>query len=210
MKEKKFVILGAQASGKGTQAEILGKKLKIPVIGMGDLLRAEGKRKTARGRLINSIINVGGFVPFEITNNLIEREIARVGRRGFIIDGYPRHMIQARFLNELVPEIRIIFIKISDKEAKKRISSRRICAKCGKIFNLITDRPKKNGLCDFCGGRLILRDDDKPRAINRRLRFFHKETEPVLKFFSARGRVIEVNGEQPIKKVAREIFKKIR
>ena len=211
MKHKKFVVLGAQASGKGTQAEILSKKFKIPIIGMGALLRAESRRKTPRGRLIHSIIRTGKFVPFQITNKLIKNQISRpAARRGFVIDGYPRHIVQAKFLSQIAPGIRVILIKISDTEAKKRIAGRRVCAKCGDIYNLIADVPKKRGVCNSCGGRLVLREDDQPKIVKARLKLFHQETEPVLKYFARRGELIEAGGAKTIAEVAREINKKIK
>jgi len=210
MKNKKFVILGAQASGKGTQAEILSKRLKIPIFGMGEMLHAEGERETPRGRKIRAIIRRGGFVPFAITNELIKKRVAGPkARRGFIIDGYPRHIVQARFLNRLVSDIRVIYIKIFDKEAKRRISGRRVCGKCGEIYNLTVKPPKRKGLCDSCGGRLVTREDDKPKAIRTRLGLFHRETEPVIKYFARLGKLVEIDGKQSIEGVAKEIEKKL-
>jgi len=210
MQKNQFVILGAQASGKGTQAGLLGKKLKIPVISMGDLLRAESECQTRRGRIIKSIMRAGKFVPVEITNEIIKEGLSEPKtKRGFIIDGYPRQIAQAKFLGQLVPDVRAILIKISDKEAKKRIAGRRICEKCEENYNLISKPPKKRGTCDLCGGRLIQRHDDRPKIVARRLKLFHKETEPVLNYFRRQNKLIEIDGEKSIADVARELLRKV-
>lgn len=210
MKHTKFIILGIQASGKGTQAAILSKKLGIPTVSMGDKLRAERKLDTPRGKLIRSLIDEGKFVPNEISNGIAKDYIeSPEAKGGFILDGYPRTIEQARFLDSLVPHIRAIIINISDDEARKRLVNRRICSKCGTNFNLISLPPKKEGVCDLCGGALIQRDDDKPGVIEDRLKKFHKETEPISDYYRQHKEFVEINGEQSVEDVAAEIEKKV-
>lgn len=210
MKHTKFIMLGIQASGKGTQAAILAKKLGIPTVSMGDKLRAERKLDTPRGKFIRSLIDEGKFVPDEISNGIAKDYIeSSEAQKGFILDGFPRTLRQAEFLDSLVPHIRAIIINISDDEARRRLVNRRVCSKCGANYNLIFQPPEQEGICDKCGGALIQRDDDRREIIEDRLGRFHEETEPISKYYKEREEFVEINGEQSVEDVAGEIEIKI-
>ena len=203
-------MLGIQASGKGTQAAFISKRLGIPTVSMGDKLRAERELPTPRGQLIRSLIDAGKFVPDEISNGIAKDYLESAeAERGFILDGYPRNLSQAKILDTLAPHIRAIVINISDDEARRRLLNRRVCSKCGANFNLLSQPPKKEGICDKCGSPLIERDDDQPGIIETRLRRYHEETEPIIAYYKKRGEFIEINGEQSVEDVAKEIEQKI-
>lgn len=197
----KLVLIGPQGSGKGTQAKLLSKKLKIPHISTGDLLR------NATGELrkeIDSYIVKGELYPDEKMLKLLETRIKKEDcKNGFILDGFPRNLKQARMLEKITKIDRVVEIYISDEEAVRRLSGRVACEKCGAGFNYITIPPKEKGKCDKCGGKLVQRDDDKEEAIRKRLKIYHEETEKILKHY----KTIRVNGEKSIEEVQKEILR---
>jgi adenylate kinase len=232
----KIVLIGPQGSGKGTQGKILSERLKIPTISMGDLLRnAEGELKDE----INKCMNEGILVPLHITDKLIENRLKESDcSDGFILDGYPRNLVQARSLNDISEIDRVVEISLSDEEAVRRLSGRVSCSKCGAIFNVVTNPSVKEGVCDDCGSELFQRDDDKPEAIMKRLEVYKNETEPVIGFYEgdgvegdgvgsggddkaessnedsesrppAREMVLRINGEQSISEISREIEERL-
>jgi len=197
----KLLFVGPQGSGKGTQAKIIAKKFGIPDISMGGLLRdAEGDIK----KEIDECINQGLLVPPEIAVAALKQRLERNDcKDGFILDGFPRSEEQVRLSERILNIDKVILIDISDEEAIRRISSRLNCKKCGAIFNSITMIPKQEGICDYCGGELFIRDDDKPEAIKKRLEIYHQETKPILKHYG----FIKVDGAQAIEKVNEDILK---
>ena len=199
----KLIFLGPQGSGKGTQAEIISENLGLCHVSTGDLLRATtGKLK----KIIDSYSLKGRLVPLEIVVKAIKTKLQDAScKNGFIFDGFPRNIEQAKELDEITKINMLVEIWISDEEAVKRISSRLNCRKCGEIFNTITNPPKKKNICDRCGGELFIREDDKPEAIRKRLEIYHKETEPLLKHYDS----AKINGEQPIPKVTDDILKEL-
>ncbi len=207
----KIAVFGSPGSGKGTQAEMLGKKYNLPVLAVGDIFRREIKTKTNLGKLIAALINQGELVPNEITNKIIMSELEQKKyRKGFILDGYPRNKEQLKIIEQLNTLTHAIELKVSDDEVIKRLSGRRICPKCGAIYHIKNKPPKKEGVCDACGSQLVVRDDDQPEAIKKRLETYHQETEPVLDYFFEKKKLIRVNGEQSIEKVFEEIVKKLK
>ena len=210
MQEKKFkiILLGAQGSGKGTQAEFLVDKLGIPLISVGKLLRDEIAAKTEIGNQIEDYMKKGQLVPNSIAHELAKQKLDKSEcKDGFVFDGFPRNRIQAKFLETITDITDVLEIYISDDEAVKRLSGRRTCAKCGDIYHLEFNPPKKEGVCDECGGELIIRDDDTEEAIRQRLKIYHEETEEVVEYFKEKGILKRVNGEQSIEKVKEEIFR---
>jgi adenylate kinase len=199
----KLIFLGPQGSGKGTQAEVISEKLGLCHVSTGDLLRsATGKLK----ELIESYTLKGQLAPADIVIKIIKEKLSKEEcQKGFILDGFPRNIEQAKELDKITKIDKAVEIWISDEEAVKRLSSRLNCRKCGSVFNLITNPPKKKGICDKCQGELFVREDDKPEAIRKRLEIYHKETEPLLKHYP----FVKINGKQLIQKVTENILKSL-
>ncbi|MFA4834096.1 MAG: adenylate kinase [Patescibacteria group bacterium] len=205
-KNKNIIIMGPQGSGKGTQADVLSQKLGIPHISTGDIFRENIKEKTALGEKIEEIVKTGELVPDEITNEVTKQRLLKEDtKNGFILDGFPRNLTQAEFLDK-VKEIGLVLeVWISDKEAIKRISQRRTCLKCQKVYHLIYNQPKNDEICDECGEKLIIREDDKPATIKRRLNLYHKETKPLLNYYKDKGIYKKIDGMPPIPEVTKQI-----
>ena len=204
-----MVVFGPQGSGKGTQAEIIAEDLHLPWISTGNIYRQHIQKRTDLGKIVEQFIKNGRLVPDDITNKLVaERLMELDARAGFVFDGYPRNIVQAKFLNEIVKIDVALEIAISDEEAVRRITGRRICS-CGMTYHVKYNPPKKEGVCDKCGRQLIHREDDTEPVIKERLAIYHHDTEPVLDMYLNQGVLIRINGEQRIKDVADEIVSKL-
>jgi adenylate kinase len=199
----RLIFIGVQGSGKGTQAEIISKKFSIAHISTGELLRnTKGKLK----KQIDRDMDKGELIPDRLIINILKQRIKEKDcKKGFIIDGFPRNIEQAQKLNKITYIDRVIEIHLSDKAAIKRLEARRICPKCGTNYNLVTSpKPKRKEICDKCGSILIKRKDDTKSAIKKRLKIYHEKTEPILVYY--KDKLFRINGEQEIKKVAKEII----
>jgi adenylate kinase len=205
-----IVLIGPQGAGKGTQSVILTKQLPIPVLSLGQLLRAETDRETGLGRDIARYIKDGERVPDDIIYHLIYDRLSEQDTdAGVIIDGYPRSVDQAETLDDIMTKLdrqvtHAFYIDISDEEAIRRLTGRRVCSnsRCGANYHVEFMPPKGDPeTCDVCGKPLKVRDDDNPEAIKRRLEIFHKDTAPLADFYSRRGLLHRFNGGQPIKEV---------
>jgi adenylate kinase len=216
---KIIVLLGRPGSGKGTQAKLLMEKFNLKWLGTGDLLRAEKKKKSFTGKNIGKIIDVGKRiltpVVFKLWMNKFEEFKKTPKLNGFILDGSPRSLFEAEMLEqafewyEWLEGKKIIYIDISPKEAIKRLTSRRMCKKCGKS----TIFPLKNielGKCDNCNGQLVSRNDDTVEGVKKRLAWFKTDVGPVINYYKKQGSLIEVNGEQSIENIHRDILKVIK
>lgn len=208
-----FIFFGPPGSGKGTQAEMVAKKYSIPRISTGDLLRDETKRKTKIGEEVEKIMARGKLVPEKIIKSLILNRINnKDAKKGFILDGYPRNMSQQNDLMRAISKeakVSAALINVSDKEIKNRLGGRRMCA-CGATYHLKYNPPKKKGICDLCGNKLFIREDDKPSVISDRLKLYHREIAPILKYWKKNGGLIKIDGEQSIWAVQRGILKKLK
>ncbi len=202
----KLIMLGPQGSGKGTQAKLLSEKFAIPHISTGDIFRENIKNKTELGKKALEYINKGKLVPDELVNEIVSSKIAHL--QGFILDGYPRKLSQAEFLESFSNIDYAIEISISDEAAIKRISGRRVCESCGATYSIYDEG--YTGKCLKCGSELKIRDDDKEEAVKKRLEIYHTETKPLLGFYSSKGILIKIDGEQPIEKVFEDILCRIR
>lgn len=202
-----YLFIGVQGSGKGTQAKMISKSLNIPHISTGDLLRATTGELRAE---IDSYITKGNLIPNELMLKILKERISRDDcQNGFLLDGYPRNIQQAKDLDAAGIKIDNAFnIEISDAEALKRIKGRWSCKKCGAGYNYATaPKPKQEGICDICGEPLSQRaDDSSDDAINQRLKTYHDEIGPVIKFYNT----TKINGEQSIEKVSEDIQKAIK
>ncbi|HDM43608.1 MAG TPA: adenylate kinase [Candidatus Woesearchaeota archaeon] len=207
-----IVFFGPPGSGKGTIASIVKKELGIPHISTGDLLREEVKKGTELGIKAKSYMDRGELVPDDLVLEVLKRRIEKPDcKNGFILDGYPRNVEQAKTLDRMFKIDYIFNFVLSEEEIIKRLSNRRVCPKCGAIYNLISMPPKTPGICDKCGAALIQRDDDKPQAIRERLEVYKKQTEPVLEYYG--DRVINISTEDGFtasKRASEQILKIIR
>jgi len=199
----RIVLLGAPGSGKGTQADMITKKYGFPRISTGDLLRDEVAAGTPLGDIAKRAMDRGKLVKDELVLEMVDNRIQQDDcRHGFVLDGFPRNILQAQKLEALdrAREV-VIEIFLEDDIVVKRLSSRRICSCCGAIYNLLVKVPEQTGICDACGGALIQRDDDKPEVIDERLNVYHGQTEPVVDYYRAKGVFHRVRGDDTVQSV---------
>ena len=184
-----LILLGAPGAGKGTQAEILCKKLGIPSISTGNILRAAIKDGTPTGLKAKSYMDAGQLVPDEVIIGIVGERLEQEDcRKGCILDGVPRTIAQAEAIEKAGIRIdAVIAIEISEEEILRRMSGRRVCEACGASYNVEAVPPKVEGICDNCGGKLIQREDDTPETVKARLAVYHRETEPLVDFYAERG-----------------------
>ena len=204
-----LIFLGAPGAGKGTQAEILSRELNIPTISTGNILRAAMKNGTPVGLKAKAFVEAGQLVPDDVIIGIVEERLAQDDcLNGYILDGVPRTIPQAEALEEKGIAIDYaLSIEISDDEIVKRMSGRRTCKECSQTFHIISNPPKKEGVCDFCGGELIVRKDDAPETVKARLSVYHAETEPLKAFYEARGKLKTVSNMPTIEETTDEIRK---
>ena len=185
----KLILLGAPGAGKGTQAEILCKKLGIPTISTGNILRAAIKDGTPTGMKAKSFIDAGQLVPDEVIIGIVSERLAQADcAGGYILDGVPRTIAQAEALERSgIAFDAVVSIEISEDEILRRMGGRRVCEACGSSYNVEAVPPRVEGICDNCGGKLIQRKDDTPETVRERLKVYHTETEPLVDFYAARG-----------------------
>lgn len=204
----KILIIGPQGSGKGTQANIISKKFNIPHVSTGDAFREMAAKQTPIGLKAKTFWEKGNLVPDDITNNLVKERLRQDDcNKGFILDGYPRTLEQAKELDKNAKIDKVIELKLSDDEAIKRISSRRTCQKCGEVYNVVSNPPKKKDVCDKCGGKLVQRDDDTVEKIKKRLETYHNQTKVILEHY--KSKVVSIDGSKGIDDISREIFSKL-
>lgn len=211
-----FIFFGPPGSGKGTQAEFLAKKINLPVISTGALLRQEIAGATVWGKQAKEQVASGRLVSDQLVEQIVGRRLSAPDTaKGFILDGYPRSAAQLRGLLTRLgenDEIWLVEIKVGDREVLNRLTGRRVCA-CGMSYHLVYKPPRVAGRCDDCGQKLALRDDDKPAVVKTRLAAYQQTAKPLLAYGERLGRLISINGEQPIPKVwsdlSKEITKKI-
>ena len=208
METHRYVIFGPQGSGKGTQAELLAAELNIPHIASGDLLRVEVARHTALGKRLADDINKGHLIPDKEAIALLTHELNRPEAiRGYVLDGFPRTLVQAYFLEEFAPPVRVIMLELNDEDAVKRLSGRRICSNCQTAYHLQYQPPKNEKKCDSCGGELITRADDSEAAVKARLAFYHSLTEPMADYYADLNKLIRLSALGTIYEVKVEIKK---
>ena len=200
MSELNLVLLGPPGSGKGTQGERLQKDFRLPYYATGDILRAAVRDGTELGVTAKEYMDRGDLVPDEVIVGLIAERVARSeAGDGFILDGFPRTNVQAEALDAKMDELgrkltAAVLIEVSDEEVVRRLGGRRTCVKEGHIFHLEFDPPKNEGICDICGARLEIREDDKPEVIRHRLDEYHSKTEPLVAYYEDKGLLRRVDG----------------
>ena len=203
----KLILLGAPGAGKGTQAEILNRLLEIPSIATGYILRAAMKNGTPVGLQAKSYVDAGKLVPDEVIIGIIRERLAQPDcAKGYILDGVPRTIPQAQAMEELGVGVDCaLSIEVDDEVIVERMSGRRTCKDCSATFHIVSNPPKKEGVCDFCGGELSIRKDDAPETVKARLQTYHRDTEPLKAFYEQRGKLRCVENRPSIGETTAEI-----
>ena len=185
----RLILIGPPGAGKGTQAEILSRKLNIPTISTGNILRAAMKNGTPVGLKAKSYVESGKLVPDDVIIGIVCERLAEPDcANGYILDGMPRTIAQGEALEQMGVEIdKVVNLIVPDEAITRRMSGRRVCAKCGASYHIVNIPPKTEGVCDVCGGKLVQRKDDDPETVRDRLEVYHRETEPLKGFYEARG-----------------------
>ena len=209
----KIIMLGAPGAGKGTQAKQIAAKYTIPHISTGDIFRANIKNNTELGKKAKEYMDQGLLVPDELVCDLVVDRVHQADcKNGYVLDGFPRTIPQAEALDAALKEMNesvdfAINIEVPDENIINRMGGRRACLACGATYHLINVPPKKEGICDVCGGELVLRDDDKPETVKKRLDVYHDQTQPLIKYYTDAKKLVEVDGTQPMNDVFTAICK---
>ncbi len=211
-----FVFLGMPGAGKGTQAKIISKKYGIPHISTGDILREAVANKTKLGLRAKKYMDEGALVPDELVVSLVEERLKQPDcEKGFILDGFPRNVEQAKVLEEMLKKIgkdldAVFFFSLKEDVVVKRLTARRVCSKCGAVYNMIYNPPKVEGVCDLCGGKLIIRDDDKEEVVRNRLKTYNRDTAPLITYYMNKGLLHTIDASLSVEDVTKEIEKYIK
>ena len=211
MPELNLVLLGPPGSGKGTQGERLQEDLRLPYYATGDILRAAVREETELGKTAKQYMDAGDLVPDEVIVGVIAERIASTeALDGFILDGFPRTTPQAEALDAKLEELgravtAVLLIDVSDDEDVRRLGGRRTCAENGHVFHVEFNPPQQEGVCDLDGSELIVRDDDKPEVIRKRLETYHAKTEPLVEYYDHRGVLRRIEGAAPPDEVTEEV-----
>lgn len=209
----KIIMLGAPGAGKGTQAKQIADKYSIPHISTGDIFRANIKNGTELGKKAKQYMDQGALVPDELTCDLVMDRIQQDDcKNGFVLDGFPRTIPQAEALDAALGKINekmdyAIDVDVPDENIVNRMSGRRACLNCGATYHLISIPPKVEGICDRCGSEIVLREDDKPETVQKRLKVYHEQTQPLIDFYAKKGILKEVDGTMDMNDVFAAIVK---
>lgn len=210
-----IILFGAPGAGKGTQAVEIVKKYKLTHISTGEMFRNAIANKTAMGELANSYISKGNLVPDEVTVGLVKERLAQEDcKNGFILDGFPRTLHQAECLDQICQELNIkidyvIDIEVDTEKLISRLSGRRVCKDCGASYHIMFNKPKVEDVCDICNGSLYTRKDDNKESVAVRLETYQAQTLPLINYYKNKGILLEINGQQEINDVFKEIVNKL-
>jgi adenylate kinase len=203
--------MGLPGAGKGTQAEKISEKYKIPHISTGDMFRSAIKEGTELGIKAKSFMDQGALVPDEVTIGIVKERLSKDDcEKGFLLDGFPRTIAQADALQTLLSELdqeidHVLHVKVPEEKLVERLSGRRICPTCGRAYHVMYNPPEKEGICDRDGSALIQRDDDKPETVKNRLAINIEQSKPLLDFYDDKGYLVTLDGDQDIDKVFEDI-----
>ena len=209
----KLIMLGAPGAGKGTQAKKIAEKYNIPHISTGDIFRANIKNGTELGQKAKTYMDQGLLVPDELVVDLVMDRFAQPDcENGYVLDGFPRTIPQAEALDAALEKAGAkidyaINVEVPDENIIRRMSGRRACVACGATYHLVHIPPKEEGICDTCGKELILRDDDKPETVQKRLDVYHEQTQPLIDYYTKQGALVEVDGTVDMEDVFNAIVK---
>ncbi len=211
-----LILLGAPGSGKGTQAKIIGERFNLKHIASGDLFRENLKNKTKLGQLAKSYMERGDLVPDDVTIAMLKDRLSRPDvQTGFILDGFPRTIAQAKALDQMMAEIEqhiaaALYLNVPDDVIVERLSGRLICRSCQTPFHLKFNPPDKEGVCNVCGGELYQRDDDKPETVRARLEVYHSQTEPIVDYCKKKGTLVEIDGVGSFSKISERLIEAVQ
>ena len=203
-----LILLGAPGAGKGTQAELLIEKLSIPAISTGNMLRDAIANGTDLGKQVKQYMDGGLLVPDELILGIVAERVTQPDcKNGFILDGVPRTLAQAEALDAKGVRIdHVVSIEIDDEVIEGRMTGRRVCGKCGASNHVTANPPKTDGICDQCGSELVIRKDDAPETVRKRLVVYHESTEVLKDYYAKSGKLRIVNGNQPIEQANQDIL----
>ena len=197
-----IILLGPPGVGKGTYAEILKEKLELPHISTGDILREMAKEETEEGKNIKEIMDKGNLIPDELMTEILKKRLKKEDcKNGFILDGYPRTIPQAESLKKIIKMDKVIDYAAKDEIILQRLGGRLTCRSCGAIFHAKNSPPKKNGICDNCGGELYTREDQTDEAIKERLKVYRNQTEPLIEYYQKEELLIEIDANAGLDQV---------
>lgn len=207
----KLIMLGAPGAGKGTQAKKIAEKYQIPHISTGDIFRANIKGGTELGMKAKSYMDQGGLVPDDITIGMLLNRIHEADcAGGYVLDGFPRTIPQAESLTKALSEMGesmdyAVDVDVPDENIVSRMAGRRACLACGATYHIVYNPPKQEGVCDVCGEKLVLRDDDKPETVQKRLGVYHEQTQPLIEYYGKAGILVTVDGTKDLNEVFKDI-----
>ncbi len=212
----RLVLVGPPGAGKGTQAEFIASHLSVPKISTGDIFRANVSQGTPLGVEAKRYMDAGDLVPDEVTINMVrDRLAAPDASDGFLLDGFPRTVPQAQALDKLLADLGtgldiVLELVVDDDEVIRRLSGRRTCRGCGKVWHVEFDPPSRDGVCDRCGAELFQREDDKPETIENRLREYAQKTAPLIGYYAAQGRLVGIDATGPVEDITERAIDALR
>ena len=212
----RLVLVGPPGAGKGTQAEFVSAHLSVPKISTGDIFRANVSQGTSLGQEARKYMDAGDLVPDEITVGMVTERLSQEdARKGFLLDGFPRNVPQAKTLDDMLldagtPLDVVLELVVDDDEVIRRLSGRRTCRNCGHIWHVDFDPPTTEGICDSCGGELFQRDDDKPETIRHRLEVYYEQTAPLVGYYAGEGILVGIDATGPVDDVTERALGALR
>jgi len=210
----KLIFLGPPGVGKGTQAALLSEKYDIPQISTGEVLRQAVENKDELGLIAQKYMDKGELVPDDVVIGIVKNKAVNLPN-GFILDGFPRTIAQAEALDEMLESFgysidAVIQIVAEDEVLVERLSGRMTCKECGRNYHIVNMPPKKAGICDECGGELIIRDDDRPGSIRNRIKVYNEKTTPLVSYYENSGKLVQIGGDGSIEKIYKNIIDVLR
>ncbi len=212
----RLVLVGPPGAGKGTQAEFIASHLSVPKISTGEIFRANVSKKTPLGLEAKRYMDAGGLVPDEVTINMVRSRLGEPDAvDGFLLDGFPRTVPQAEALDKMLGDSGVALdlvleLVVDNDEVIRRLSGRRTCHGCGKIWHIDFDPPAREGSCDRCGGELYQRDDDKPETVAERLKVYARDTAPLIDYYGAQGKLVGIDAAGPVEDVTERAIDALR